>query len=107
MTDAAAGTAPVRPLGGWVTASLLIGLASLGLPWGQLGAAGYTTSVRVPVILAGVAVIVGWRMRSRLLVRLGMALAVVAVLLASLVGGGPIALVLALVVLELGLRRTP
>jgi hypothetical protein len=95
-----------EPLGGWVTGALLVGLVSLGLPWGEGGSPGYMTIVRVPVIAAGVAVLLGWRMRSRSLVRAGMVFAVVALLLAHLVGGGAIALALGLVILELGIRRT-
>jgi hypothetical protein len=93
-------------LGGWATGALLVGLISLGLPWGTFGEPGYQTVVRVPVIAAGAAVYLGWRMRSRTLVRVGTALAVVALLLAHLVGGGAITLLIALVLLELGLRRT-
>jgi hypothetical protein len=102
------GRAPAvkQRLDGWVTAALLVGLVSLGLPWGTFGAPGYQTIVRVPVIAAGVAVYIGWRLRSRSLLRVGMALAVVALLLARLVGGGAIALLIALVLLELGVRRT-
>jgi hypothetical protein len=95
-----------EPLGGWATGALLVGLVSLGLPWGEVGAPGYMTIVRVPVIAAGIAVFLGWRMRSRGIVRVGMASAVVAVMLAQLVGSGAIALALALVLLELGIRRT-
>ncbi len=92
-------------LGGWTTAALLVGLVSLGLPWDDSGAPGYLTTVRVPVVAAGVAVILGWRARSRSLVRVGMACGVVALLLAHLVGGGALAMGIALVALELGLRR--
>ena len=94
-------------LGGWVTGALLVGLVSLGLPWGDFGTPGYMTVVRVPVVAAGLAVFLGWRMRSRGLVRVGMAFAVVALMLAHLVGSGAIALAIALVLLELGIRRTP
>jgi hypothetical protein len=97
---------PAERVGGWATAALLVGLVSLGLPWGASGAPGYETVVRVPVVAAGLAVSVGCRTCSRSLVRVGMAFAVVAVMLAHLVGGGAIALVIALVILELGLRRT-
>jgi hypothetical protein len=100
-------TAAARPLEGRVTGALLVGLASLGLPWGAAGAPGYTTEVRVPVVVAGLLVHYGWRRRSRRLVRVGMVSAVVALMLAHLVGGGAIALAIALVLLELALRRTP
>jgi hypothetical protein len=96
-----------EPLGGWVTGALLVGLVSLGLPWGELGAPGYTTIVRVPVVAAGIAVFLGWRRRSRALVRVGTAFAVVALMLAHLVGSGAIALAIAVLLLELGIRRTP
>jgi hypothetical protein len=85
---------------------LLVGLVSLGLPWGTFGTPGYQTTVRVPVVAAGVLVSLGWRAGSRFLIRVGMVLAVVALLLAQLVGGGALTLLLALVLLELGLRRT-
>lgn len=91
---------------GWATGALLVGLVSLGLPWGTVGAPGYLTVVRVPVIAAGAVVYVGWRLRSLPLVRVGMVFAVVALMLAHLVGSGAIALAIALVLLELGLRRT-
>jgi hypothetical protein len=93
-------------LDGWACGALLVGLASLGLPWGTFGTPGYQTTVRVPVVAAGVVVYLGWRRRSRALVRVGMALATFALLLAHLVGGGAITLLIALVLLEIGLRRT-
>jgi hypothetical protein len=95
-----------EPLGGWATGALLVGLVSLGLPWGEVGAPGYMTIVRVPVIAAGLAVFLGWRTRSRGVVRVGMAFAVFGLMEAHLVGGGAIALALGLVLLELGIRRT-
>lgn len=113
MTDSSLRSRPQPPivlagerLSGWVTAALLVGMVSLGLPWGGYGAPGYLTIVRVPVVAAGLVVFLGWRRRSRPLVRVGMAFGVVAVMLAHLVGSGAIALAIALVVLELGLRRT-
>jgi hypothetical protein len=114
VTDQASSAAQRPPvlvagaaLGGWVTGALLVGLVSLGLPWGEVGAPGYMTIVRVPVVAAGLAVFLGWRMRSRGLVRVGMAFAIVALMLAHLVGSGAITLAIALVLLELGIRRTP
>lgn len=98
---------PGEPLNGWATGALLVGLVALGLPWGDGGAPGYTTVVRVPVIAAGLVVFLGWRLRSRPLVRVGMVLASIALVLVHLVGSGAIALAIALVLLELGIRRTP
>lgn len=105
---AAALRAPAAPrasLGGRGWAALLVGLASLGLPWGPLGQPGYVTASRVPVALAGVLVVLGWRRGSRQLVRVGSALGLAAVVLAGFQGGGALALLLALLLLEVPLRR--
>lgn len=83
----------------------MVGVVSLGLPWGDVGTAGYTTIARVPVVAAGVIVLLGWRTASQPLVQVGEALGVVALMLAHLVGSGPLALAIALVLLEAGVRR--
>lgn len=103
---------PVRPdssapLNGLVTAVLLVGLASLGLPWGALAQPGYVSVVRVPVAAAGVLVILGSRHRSRRLVRVGSSLGLAAVVLAGFQGSGPLVMLLALLLLEAGVRRSP
>lgn len=99
-------TAPSN-IGGWLTAALLVGLISLGLPWGPLGSPGYTTVARVPVVAAGVVVVVAARLRSDRLVWVAMAFGVLAIMLGRLSGSGPLALALALLLLYGGVRRTP
>lgn len=107
MSDAASGFP--KPLGfapapfdGWLAAAVLVGLTSLGLAWGPLGEPGYLTTSRVPVMAAGVVVVLGWRHGSRRLVRVGAALGLAAVVLAGFHGGGALLMLLAL----LALRRS-
>lgn len=95
-----------QALSGWAAAALLLGIVSLGLPWGAFGAPGYLTTVRVPVVAAGIVILLGWRRRSLPLVRIGEASAVLALMLARGTGGGPLTLVVAVVLLEVGVRRT-
>ena len=95
---------PPRRLPGLVLGALLVGVVSLGLPWGDLGQPGYAGVVRVPVIVAGLAVLLGWRWGSRRLVRVGTAFGLAAVALSHLAGSGPLAFAFAMVLLELALR---
>jgi len=100
VTGERSATDSCTPLSGRVTAVLLVGLTSLGLPWGALGQPGYVTAARVPVAAAGVLVILGWRHRSRRLVRVGAAFGLAAVVLAGFQGGGPLVMLLALLLLK-------
>jgi hypothetical protein len=102
VNDVAIGGHPParRHIGGWGAAALLVGLVSLGLPWGTTGAPGYEGPARVLVVAAGGVAVLGLRRDSTALVRLAWSLAIGAIVVGGPGGGGPVALVVALFLLH-------
>jgi peptidoglycan/LPS O-acetylase OafA/YrhL len=105
-----AATSPSRPAerapAALVGLAVALGLVALGLPWGTVGSPGYTQDARVPVIAAGVALLLGWRRGSRPWMRLATVLGIVGFAVSGQGGGGPVVLLLALASVEVVIHRT-